>query len=266
MRDILDAVAAGELSPERAEARLRGYATTEAGRFDAARERRTGVPEAILADGKTPAEVADLAVTAVETTGRALCTRVDPDDVAAVRAELAEHDATATVTADDRARTLVAHGPGFERPDVDADVGVVAAGTADAAVAGEAATTLREMGPSVRRVSDVGVAGLHRLLDTLDTLRAMDVLVVAAGREGALPTVLAGLVAVPIVAVPVASGYGHAGDGEAALAGMLQSCAPVAVVNVDAGYAAGVQAGLVARRVAAARSGTDATGSTTVNE
>lgn len=253
MRDVLDAVAAGDLSPAEAEARLRGYATNGAGRFDAAREERTGVPEAILADGKTTPEVAALASTAVETTGRAFCTRLDAHPAERVTDRLTADHPETTVDYDDRARTLVAHASTFDRPDLDADVGVVTAGTADAEAAGEAATTVTEMGGRVTRIADVGVAGLHRLLDALDDVRAMDVLVVAAGREGALPTVLAGLVDVPLIALPVASGYGHGGDGEAALLGMLQSCAPVAVVNVDAGYAAGVQAGLVARTVAAAR-------------
>ena len=255
MRDILDAVAAGDLSPTEAEARLRGYATTGAGRFDAGRESRTGVPEAVLADGKTAGEVADLASTAVETTGRAFCTRLDAGAAETVVARLGERHPETTVEYDDRARTLVALDPAFDAPDLDADVGIVTAGTSDAAAAGEAATTVSQMGARVTRVSDVGVAGLHRLLDVLDDLREMDVLVVAAGREGALPTVLAGLVDVPLIGLPVASGYGHGGAGEAALSGMLQSCAPVAVVNVDAGYAAGVQAGLVARTVDAARSG-----------
>ncbi|MFC5971755.1 nickel pincer cofactor biosynthesis protein LarB [Halomarina salina] len=258
MRDILDSVAAGDLSPSEAEARLRGYATTGAGRFDAGRESRTGVPEAILVDGKTASEVVDLAVTAVETTGRAFCTRVDRTTAETVTDHLDDDWPETTVDYDDRAQTLVAHTPAFDVPALDADVGVVTAGTADAAAAGEAATTVSEMGARVTRVSDVGVAGLHRLLDALDGLREMDVLVVAAGREGALPTVLAGLVDVPIIGLPVASGYGHGGEGEAALLGMLQSCAPITVVNVGAGYAAGVQAGLVARSVDSARSGPEA--------
>jgi len=104
-------------------------------------------------------------------------------------------------------------------------------------------------------VSDVGVASLARLLDALPTLRAADVVVVAAGREGALPTVVAGLVDAPVIGLPVSTGYGHGGAGEAALAGLLQSCAVLSVVNVDAGYVAGTQAGLVARAVGAARTG-----------
>jgi len=253
MREILDAVAAGELSPTEAEAELRGYARTGAGRFDAAREGRTGVPEAVLAEGKTPGEVASMTAGAVETTGHALVTRIDDDAVDACRARLADEHPAATVTRDARARTLVVHGPGYERPELSATVTVVTAGTSDAAAAGEAAVVAEEMGATVEVVDDVGVAGIARVLDRLGELRAADVLVVAAGREGALPTVVAGLVDVPLVGLPVSTGYGHGGDGEAALAGMLQSCTPITVVNVDAGFTAGAQAGLVARAVSAAR-------------
>lgn len=255
MRDILEAVAAGELSPEAAEARLRGYATSEAGRFDAARERRTGVPEAVLADGKTPEEVATLVATSVETTGRAIATRVSDRQLVAVRGRLADDHPDASVRFHDRASVLVAHGPGFDGPDLAASVGVVTAGTSDAVPAGEAAVVADEMGADVARVDDVGVAALTRLTDRIDALRAHDVLVVAAGREGALPTVTAGLVDVPVIGLPVSVGYGHGGDGEAALLGMLQSCTALSVVNVDAGFTAGAQAGLIAGRIDAVRRG-----------
>jgi NCAIR mutase (PurE)-related protein len=254
MREILEAVAAGETSPEAAEAQLRGYATGEAGRFDAARTRRSGVPEAILGADKTPGEVAALAETSLETTGRVLATRVDETQVEAVRDRLAETAPEATVRVHERAGVLVAHGPAFEPPDLDARVGVVTGGTGDTVPATEAAVLAREMGATVDRVDDVGVASLARVLDQLPMLRSLDVLVVAAGREGALPTVVAGLVDVPVIGLPVSTGYGHCGDGEAALAGMLQSCTALSVVNIDAGFTAGVQAGLFARRFDAVRS------------
>jgi NCAIR mutase (PurE)-related protein len=259
MRDILDAVAAGELSPAAAEARLAGYATTGAGRFDAARETRRGVPEAILAEGKTPEEAATLAAAAVELTGRAILTRTSESHVDAVAEAVAD---AVELDADDRARTLVARAPGFEPPRLNATVGIVTGGTSDAAAAGEAATVLREMGASVTRVEDVGVAHLGRVLDHLDDLRAADVLIVAAGREGALPTVVAGLVDTPVIGLPVSTGYGHGGAGEAALSGMLQSCTVISVVNVDAGFVAGAQAGLVARAVSGARAETGGDGDT----
>lgn len=253
MRDLLEAVAAGEISPEAAQAQIRGYAVGESGRFDATRETRSGVPEAILAEGKTPTEVSDLTATAVETTGRAIATRVTPDHRAAVYERLAESHPEATIRDDQRAKTLVARAPDFEPPELDATVGVVTAGTSDAAPAGEATTILRAMGATVERIDDVGVASLARMLDQLDTIRQQDVLIVAAGREGALPTVVAGLVDVPVIGLPVSTGYGHAGDGEAALAGMVQSCTALSVVNIDAGFTAGAQAGLIARRIDDAR-------------
>lgn len=253
MRELLEAVADGTLSVSQAEAELRGYAQNGSGRFDAARERRSGVPEAVLAEGKTPSETAEMTVTSVETTAHALVTRLDTDALEACLCRLDEAFPAAAVDHDARARTLVVHDDGYEPPSLDATVGVVAAGTSDAAVAGEAATVAREMGADVDRFDDVGVAGLARLLDHLDEIRTADVLVVAAGREGALPTVVAGLVDAPVIGLPVSTGYGHAGGGEAALSGMLQSCTPITTVNIDAGFAAGAQAGLVARAVSNAR-------------
>jgi NCAIR mutase (PurE)-related protein len=253
MREILEAVAAGEVTPAEAEAALSGYATTGAGRFDAAREQRSGVPEAILGTGKTAEEVADLAATAVETTGRAIVTRIDARGAAAVRRNLAELETDTAVSWSERSNWLVATGSGFERPALDASVGVVTAGTSDAVPAGEAAMMATEMGASVTRIDDVGVASLARTVDAVDRLREHDVLVVAAGREGALPTVVAGLVDTPVIGLPVSTGYGHGGEGEAALSGMLQSCTAMSVVNIDAGFTAGTQAGLIARQVAARR-------------
>ncbi|QLG28483.1 nickel pincer cofactor biosynthesis protein LarB [Halorarum halophilum] len=278
MRDTLEAVAAGDLTPAEAEARLNGYATAElsaaesgdgtadgseeaddspagsrSALFDASRERRRGLPEGILAEGKTPAEAAALAGTALETTGRALVTRADERTVDRVRAYLEEAHPEATVERNARARTIVARTPDFEPPSVDATVAVVTGGTADATAAGEAAVVAREAGPRVDVIEDVGVANLDRVLDVVDDLRAADCLVVAAGREGALPTVVAGLVDVPVVGLPVSSGYGVGGGGLAALLGMLQSCTVLSTVNVDAGFIAGAQAALVARRVARAR-------------
>jgi NCAIR mutase (PurE)-related protein len=254
MREILEAVAAGDISPAQAEAELAGYATGDAGRFDAAREARAGLPEAVLADGKTPAEIADLAATAVETTGRAVVTRSDADDRDAIHDRLTADFPDATTSVDDRAGVLVAHAADYEPPDLAASVGVVTAGTSDTVPATEAATIAREMGATVDRVDDVGVASLARTVDAVDDFRDQDVLVVAAGREGALPTVVAGLVDVPVIGLPVSTGYGHGGEGEAAFAGMVQSCTALSVVNVDAGFTAGAQAGLIARQIDAARS------------
>lgn len=253
MRDVLELLAAGEVSVEEAEARLAGYATTEAGRFDAAREDRRGIPEAVLAPGKTPEEVATLAAAAVKTTGRAVVTRVEDDQLAALRGRFDEGKFDCQI--DERSQIVVVHAPDFEPPDLDATVGIVTAGTSDAGPAGEAATIAAEMGATVVRTDDVGVAGIHRLFDALQSIREADVLIVAAGREGALPTVVAGLVDSPVIGLPISTGYGHGGRGEAALSGMLQSCSVLTTVNVDAGFVAGAQAGLIARAIDAARSG-----------
>jgi len=249
MRETLAALEAGEIGIGEAESRLAGYATTDAGRFDAARERRRGIPEAILAEGKTPAEVAALATTAVDTTGRALVTRADEATAAAVASAVGDAGADATVDRDDRVGTVVVHADGFEPPSLDAAVAVVTAGTGDAPVAGEAAVVAREVGAAVDRIDDVGVANLDRILDQVDRVREADAVVVAAGREGALPTVVAGLVDAPVIALPVSTGYGVGGEGVAALEGALQSCSVLTTVNVDAGYVAGAQAGLIARAV-----------------
>jgi len=253
MRDLLEAIAAGEVSPAAAEQQLAGYVTNDAGRFDATRERRSGVPEAILGEGKTPEEVADLAATALASIGRAIVTRAGEEMRGVVRERLADEQPNATVRTGERSRLLVAHAPEFDPPSLDATVGVVTAGTSDAVPAGEAAMVVREIGADVVRIDDVGVASLSRVIDQLDRLRDRDVLIVAAGREGALPTVVAGLVDVPVIALPVSTGYGHAGEGEAALSGMLQSCTALTVVNIDAGFTAGAQAGLIARQLDDAR-------------
>lgn len=253
MRETLRSLAAGDISISTAEARLAGYATGEAGRFDAAREHRSGVPEAVLAEGKRPEDVAELVSLSVETTGRGLATRVDAPKSEAVERRLTTEHPEATLDYDEHTGVLRAHATDYEPPELDAVVSVVTAGTADAGPAGEAVAVAREMGATVERIADVGVAGLHRLFDHIEEIRNADVLVVAAGREGALPTVIAGLVDVPVIGLPISTGYGHGGDGEAALSGLLQSCTVLSVVNVDAGFVAGAQAGLIARTLDAAR-------------
>lgn len=254
MRELLEAVAAGECTPAQAEAALAGYVTDDAGRFDAARPARRGIPEAILAAGKSPAQVSSLTETALETTGRALLTRTTTAQVEAVESLLAAEFPDATV--DYREPTMLVTAADYERPALEATVAIVTAGTVDGPVADEAQLVCEDAGLTVDRLDDVGVASLSRVLDQVDRLRDADVLIVAAGREGALPTVIAGLVDTPVIGVPVSSGYGYGGDGEAALLGLLQSCTVLSVVNVDAGFVAGGQATLIARGIAQRRTGT----------
>lgn len=215
-------------------------------RLDADRLARTGDPEVVLGQGKTPEQVvAGLAALHDRHPARAvLATRLDGDARDLVRARLPRADV------DDVARTAVL-GP---LPDARGCVLVVSAGTSDGPVAAEAVVTSRVHGAHVSHIPDVGVAGLHRLLAVQDRLAEADALVVVAGMEGALPSVVAGLVGVPLVAVPTSIGYGTGMNGLAAVLAMLNSCAPgVVVVNVDNGYGAGVHAARVAR--AAGRAG-----------
>ena len=211
-------------------------------RVDLDRAGRTGDPEVVYGAGKTPSQVVAILRTLHERhPDRAvLATRLTEEAQALVAAELG-----ATVDPVARAATL---GP---VPEPTGTVAVVSAGTSDAPVAAEAELTVRVHGAGVDRIEDVGVAGLHRLLAVRDRLEAADCLVVVAGMEGALPSVVGGLSGVPLVAVPTSVGYGASFGGLSALLAMLNSCASgVTVVNIDNGYGAGVFAARVARRAA----------------
>ena len=210
-------------------------------RVDVDRAARTGDPEVVYGAGKTPAQVvAILSALHEKHPERAvLATRLTPDALDVVGRALPD----ATIDQVARAVTL---GP---LPTARGTVAVVSAGTSDAPVAAEAALTVAVHGAGVERIDDVGVAGLHRLLGVRDRLAAADCLIVVAGMEGALPSVVGGLTGVPIVAVPTSVGYGASLGGIAALLAMLNSCAPgVTVVNIDNGYGAGVHAARVARQ------------------
>ena len=212
-----------------------GYA-----RVDLERTRRTGDAETVYGAGKTPEQVVGIlrALHERHPERAVLATRVSEEAVALVRRELPEaevHDVARAVT----------WGP---LPAARGTVAVLSAGTSDAPVAAEAALTAAVHGAGVERIEDVGVAGLHRLLEVRARFETADCLVVVAGMEGALPSVVGGLSGVPLVAVPTSVGYGASFGGLAALLGMLNSCAPgVTVVNIDNGYGAGVFAARVAR-------------------
>jgi hypothetical protein len=211
-------------------------------RVDTARAARTGDPEVIFGQGKTPEQIVQLLQTLHDAhPNRAvLATRLDQAAQDAVRDTFGEQ-----VRIDEPARCATL-GP---LPSPAGTVAIVAAGTADGPVAAEAAATVRAFGAAARRVTDVGVAGIHRLLAVRDELETADCLVVVAGMEGALPSVVGGLTGVPVVAVPTSVGYGASLGGVAALLAMLNSCAPgVVVVNIDNGFGAGVHAARVARQ------------------
>ena len=223
-------------------------------RIDGGRRRRTDAPEIVLGAGKTDDQVTAAVERLLEHESRVIISRcpIDRLDRLAAsmpqwRIDITQGSEIAVVIRDD-APCLTGGGR----------IGVLSAGSSDVAVAMEAVVVAREMGCEVESRWDVGVAGLHRLVEPLRRLVAWgpDVLIVAAGMDGVLPTVVAGLVNVPIIGLPVATGYGFGGGGEAALATMLQSCAPgVVVVNINNGVGAGIAAGKIANRVATARRG-----------
>jgi NCAIR mutase (PurE)-related protein len=228
--------------------------TVDAARPDLHRQARKGVPEVIIAERKTVEQSLEIVRRFLESTGRAILSRVPPELEARLRTEF---ETVADVEWLPAPRAAVLRQPGTQRPQTGGRVGVVTAGTSDILWAEEAALLCREMGCQVHAVFDVGVAGIHRLWEPLHNLldeAQVDVLIVAAGMDGALPSVVSGLVDVPVIGLPTSVGYGLGGRGEAALLSMLQTCAPgMAVVNIDNGIGAGAIAGLIANRMAAAR-------------
>jgi NCAIR mutase (PurE)-related protein len=238
---LLEAVRSGDLAPADAVARLKGAPFEAVGDFaqvDTHRALRIGMPEVVFAQGKTGAQVAAIA-RKLAARGPLLVTRLEPDKAGPARR------AVKGAVYDPVSRTL--RRGRMELP-VRGPVAVCCAGTSDIPVCEEAAATLDVMGVEVVRVYDVGVAGIHRVLARRGDLDRCVAVVVAAGMEGALPSVVGGLVGRPVIGVPTSVGYGASLGGLAALLGMLNSCAPnVTVVNIDNGFGAGFVAGLVAR-------------------
>jgi pyridinium-3,5-biscarboxylic acid mononucleotide synthase len=237
---LLNEVHAGRASVADALERLRNLPFEDLGfaKVDHHRALRTGMPEVIFAGSKTPEQVAAIFARMAKAGGNVLATRASREVFAAV--QVVEPRAEFHETA--RAITLKQS----DAPAGQGTVGVVCAGTSDLPVAEEAAVTLRLMGNTVELVADVGVAGIHRLLAAKHTLQSARVLIVCAGMEGALPTVVGGLVNAPVIAVPTSVGYGASLGGVAALLGMLNTCAPnVSVVNIDNGFGAACIASLI---------------------
>ena len=256
MREILERLAHGEITVEDAEKALRVDIVEKVGgvaRLDISRSVRRGIPEIVLAEGKSDADLAAICRSMLMKNGRVIVSRVSDSQFSNLkktfsgkyRFQKPMHASCIVI----KQRNSVIKPTGGR-------VGILTAGTVDLAVAEEAAMIAREMGCLTFVEADAGVAGIHRLVEPLTSLvkENVDCLIVVAGREGALPTVVAGLVDTPIIAVPTSSGYGYGGMGTAALMAMLQACSlGLAVVNIDSGIAAGVVASLVANRVAKAR-------------
>lgn len=225
-------------------------------RSDPSRRSRTGIPEVILAEGKTHSHVLSIAADMLATEVRVLISRVSPDLLAALRERFptcVEGSPSGTTV------VLRRHDSQSRAEEVDSGgrVGILTAGTSDIPVAEEALMLCRELGCRVHTSYDVGVAGLHRLHEPLRQMLyevQVDVLIVAAGMDGALPSVVAGLVDCPVIGLPTSVGYGMGGNGTAALLSMLQTCAPgLAVVNIDNGIGAGAMAARIANRMATLR-------------
>ena len=239
---LLQDVAEGQQSPDAALASLQHLPYEDLGfaKIDHHRQLRKGYPETIFCQNKTPDQVVAIARSMAEKKSNVLGTRCSAEVLEAVRAALpeAEHHSLA------RAFTISATPP----PQAKGTIAVVCAGTSDLPVAEEAAVTCVALGNPVERIADVGVAGIHRLLNQQDRLHAASVIICCAGMEGALPSVLAGLVQCPVIAVPTSVGYGASFGGLAALLGMLNTCATgVTVVNIDNGFGAATAASTINR-------------------
>ena len=237
LRELLDQVSAGTLPADQALERLRTLPFAEVGQVlaDTHRVIRQGLPEAVYAAGKTLAQTADALSALVAAHGCALATRVSAE----VAALLQQRFPTGSYDEVSRLYRIGQMSGSFHS----ATIAVVCAGTSDSPVAEEASQTLEFVGARVNRITDVGVAGLHRLLARLDDLRAASIVIAIAGMEGALPSVLGGLVAAPVIAVPTSVGYGANLHGISALLSMLNSCASgLTVVNIDNGFGAAMAA------------------------
>jgi pyridinium-3,5-biscarboxylic acid mononucleotide synthase len=242
IRQLFQQVRKGELSPDEAVSRLRHLPFEDLGfaKVDHHRVLRAGMPEVVFGQGKSPAQVAGIFARLAKHGGNVLATRADAKQFAAVKKKVRNAEFRELARAIVLERDPKKYGKGM--------IAVVSAGTSDIPVAEEALVTAELMGNDVQHFYDVGVAGIHRLLANREALTKARVVIVCAGMEGALPSVVGGLVGVPVIAVPTSIGYGASFKGIAALLGMLNSCASnVSVVNIDNGFGAGYVASLINR-------------------
>jgi len=242
IRKLFEQVRAGKLAPDEAVQRLRHLPFEDLGfaKIDHHRALRAGMPEVIFGEGKTPAQLAQIFSRLARHEGNILATRASQGQFATVKKKVRRAQYRELAGAIVLQRDEKKYGKGM--------IAVVSAGTSDIPVAEEAVVTAEIMGNDVEHLYDVGVAGIHRLLANRGTLTRARVVIVCAGMEGALPSVVGGLVGVPVIAVPTSVGYGAAFQGVAALLGMMNSCASnVSVVNIDNGFGAGYVASLINR-------------------
>lgn len=246
---ILQAVADKRISPEEALQQIQADSFLSVGNvacIDINRQKRCGIPEVVLAEGKHPDHLLAIARSYVQSAGRCVISRLDPLVADQICGWAHTDGITCTWSEEGRILVLSTISPQEKTGGL---VGIITAGTSDIRVAEEARVIATEMGCDVRTAYDVGVAGIHRLFPALADLTSCHAYVVAAGREGTLPAIVAGLVSRPVIGVPVSTGYGYMGAGQAALASMLQSCSVLTVVNIDAGFVAGAYAAMIANLV-----------------
>jgi NCAIR mutase (PurE)-related protein len=252
IKHILDDYKKGKISGDEAERNLRLFSMKKIenmGLIDTHRQNRTGVPEVIFGEGKTDAEIISLAKSFIEKRNRCIVTRLTRERITKISNKLKG----AKIEKNTKAGAMVVSKKGVKIKKTEGRVAVLSAGTSDIGRAEEAALISREMGCDVTTFYDIGIAGIHRLIPAVEGIikHDADAVVVAAGMEGALPSVVAGLIDVPVIGLPVSVGYGEGGRGRAALYSMLQSCSPgLATVNIDNGFGAGVMAALIANRAA----------------
>ncbi|MFP4655129.1 MAG: nickel pincer cofactor biosynthesis protein LarB [Methanohalobium sp.] len=253
LEDILIKIQKGEIDVDSAANEIHSMSYTEVSdiaKIDSHRMCRTGIPEAVLGEGKKPDDLVEIVKNQVDCAGRVLVTRVSDEQIEKLRLSFKPEN----VVWNERARIAVIHN-GTQCPDTGGIIGILSAGTTDVGIAEEARMVASEMGCGVVTIYDVGVAGIHRLFPQISKLKesGVDVVIVAAGREGTLPTIVSGLIDAPVIGLPVSTGYGAGGSGQAALMSMLQSCSVICVVNIDAGFVAGAFAAQIANKVAKAR-------------
>lgn len=249
LKALLECFGRGEMDLEEAMRQIKSQSYLPVGdvaKLDISRVERVGIPEAILAEGKDAKDLMAISLAHLHATGSVIITRISPAQLELLSSVCLPEGCT--WERNPVAGTVVMRrGPGAEKRGL---VGILAAGTADMPAAEEARVVAEEMGCAVIYEYDVGVAGIHRLFPCLERMKEADALVVAAGREGTLPAVVAGLVQAPVIGLPVSTGYGMGGGGQAALYSMLQSCSVLTVVNIDAGFVAGAYAAKIARQKA----------------
>ncbi|MCW4046950.1 MAG: nickel pincer cofactor biosynthesis protein LarB [Candidatus Bathyarchaeota archaeon] len=253
LKEILEKLLKSEITVAEAEKSVKLLAIEEVqdmARIDANRECRKGIPEIILAEGKTAEDLVNISLRVLSEKGRVIISRCDAKQMRAVK-KAAPKEAVLQVY--DKAKIVVIKKKDFAIKSTGGKIGLLTAGTSDIPVAEEAKVVAEEMGCTVFAAYDVGVAGIHRVMRPLKELvtKDVDVIIVVAGREGALPSVVAGMVDVPVIAVPTSNSYGFGEKGVSTLMAMLQSCSlGLAVVNIDGGVAAGAIATLIANRAA----------------